>query len=188
MADAPTLRSGTPQSQALYAGGAFLVQLADIEMIAPGVANLSPAEHEALQRFTLLWTLFEVQVIENSASAIKIAEVIGRIDPQIIEACRFQEQLGYFQDRYVEEGNINYRFEHLHLRNNDNPELVRSVLLGENKDVEAQLIACLTIVYRFRNNFFHGLKWAYGLQDQLDNFTHSANLLRKCLEKLPHGI
>lgn len=165
-----------------------MVQLADIEMIAPGVANLSPVEHEALQRFTLLWTLFEAQLLENNASARKIAEVIERLDPQIIEAYWFQEQLVYFQDRYIEDGNTNYRFEHLHLRKNDNPEMVRSVLLGENRDIKAQLIVCLTIIYRFRNNFFHGLKWAYGLQEQFDNFTHSANLLKRCLEKLPHGI
>lgn len=165
-----------------------MVQLADIEMIAPGVANLSQAEHEALQRFTLLWTLFEAQVLESNASVRKIAEVVEQLGPQAFEVDWFQEQLVYFQDRYIEDGNTNYRFEHLHLRNNDNPEHVKSVLLGENIDIKAQLIACLTIVYRFRNNFFHGLKWAYGLQEQFDNFTHSANLLKKCLEKLRHGI
>ena len=165
-----------------------MVQLADIEMIAPGVANLSPAEQEALQRFTLLWTLFEAQVLENNASVRKIAEVVEQHGFQALGIDWFQEQLVYFQHRYIEDGNINYRFEHLHMRNNDNPERVRSVLLGENIDINAQLIACLTIVYRFRNNFFHGIKWAYGLQKQLDNFTQSANLLKKCLEKFPHGI
>ncbi|MBJ7553424.1 hypothetical protein [Marinomonas spartinae] len=165
-----------------------MVQLADIEMIAPGIANLSLAEHEALNRFTLLWTLFEAQVLENNASVRKIAEVVELLEPQTFEIDWFQEQLVYFQKRYIEDGNTNYHFEHLHLRDNDNPEHVRSVLLGENIDIKAQLIACLAIVYRFRNNFFHGLKWAYGIQDQLDNFTHSANLLKKCLEKLPHGI
>lgn len=165
-----------------------MIQLADIEKIAPGVADLSPAEHEALQNFTLLWTLFEAQVLESSASVRKIAEKVTNLDPQIIEGHWFQEHLAYFSNRYMEDGKTNYRFDLLYLRNNDDPELVQSVLTGEDFGRKDQLIVCLTIIYRFRNNFFHGLKWAYGLREQYDNFTHSANLLSKCLERFPHGI
>lgn len=165
-----------------------MVQLADIERIAPGVANLSPEEHEAIQRFTLLWTLFEAQVLQNNASVNKIAEIVDNLDIQVVDDDWFKEQLIYFKERYVGGGNTNYRFDHLQLRNKDDPERVRSVLVGENEDPKDQLIACLTIVYRFRNNFFHGLKWAYGIQEQFDNFTHSASLLKMCLEKLPYGI
>jgi hypothetical protein len=165
-----------------------VIQLADIERVAPGVANLSPEEHEAIQRFTLLWTLFEAQVLQNNASVSKIAEIVNNPDLQVADGDWFKEQLIYFKERYVEGSNTNYRFDHLNLRNNDKPELVRSVLVGENEDQKDQLIACLTIVYRFRNNFFHGLKWAYGIQEQFDNFTHSATLLKMCLEKLPRSI
>ncbi|WP_223507901.1 hypothetical protein [Pseudomonas sp. BF-B-25] len=165
-----------------------MIQLADIERIAPGVANLSPEEHEALQKFTLLWTLFEAQVLEYKASANKISEKIDNIEAHILDGGWFEEHLAYFSDRYVENGETNYRFDHLHLRKNDDPNLVRAVLIGENLDTKSQLLACLIIVYRFRNNFFHGIKWAYGLRDQLGNFTHSAKLLAKCLEKVPSGI
>lgn len=165
-----------------------MVQLADIERIAPGVVNLTPEEHEALQRFTLLWTLFEAQVLENNASVRKISEKTKGIDPKIIDGEWFKDHLAYFSNRYIEDGRTNYHFDLLHLRKNDNPDLVRSVLTGKNTDSVSQLIACLTIVYRFRNNFFHGIKWAYGLRDQLNNFTHSAILIGKYLEKVPRGI
>lgn len=147
-----------------------MVQLADIEKVAPGVANLSHEEHEALQRFTLLWTLFEAQDLDSNASVRKISEKVENIDPQLINNAWFKEHLSYFSNRYVQDGVTNYHFDHLHLRNKDNPDLVRAVLTGECVDPASQLIVCLTIVYRFRNNFFHGLKWAYGLQDQLENF------------------
>lgn len=165
-----------------------MVQLADIERVAPGVAHLSPEEHEALQRFTLLWTLFEAQVLESSASARKISEKVQNLEPDIIRGDWFAEHLDYFSHRYIDGNNTNHRFENLHLRNNDKPDLVRDVLTGENADPASQLIGCLIIVYRFRNNFFHGIKWAYGLQGQYDNFTHSACLLRKVLERVPNGI
>jgi hypothetical protein len=164
-----------------------VIQLADIERIAPGVANLSSEEHEALQKFTLLWTLFEAQVLEYEASANKIFEKIDKIEAHILDDGWFEEHLAYFSDRYVENGKTNNRFDHLHLRKNDDPSLVRAVLIGENLDAKAQLLACLIIVYRFRNNFFHGIKWAYGLRNQLENFTHSVKLLAKYLEKVPNG-
>lgn len=165
-----------------------MVQLAGIERIAPGVENLSTEEHEALQRFTLLWTLFEAQVLGSNASVRKISEKVERIVPEIISGGWFTVHLDYFSSRYIDGGNTNCRFASLHLRNNDSPDLVRAVLTGENVNPASQLIGCLIIVYRFRNNFFHGIKWAYSLQDQLENFTHSASLLRKYLEKVPNGI
>ena len=165
-----------------------MVQLADIERIAPGVANLLPEEHEALLLFTLLWTLFEAQMLGSNASVRKISEKVVNVAPEIIRGGWFSEHLEYFSNRYVDGVNTNERFENLHLRDNDNPDLVRAVLTGENADPGDQLIGCLIIVYRFRNNFFHGIKWAYDLQDQFDNFTHSACLLRKFLERVPKGI
>ena len=165
-----------------------MVQLVDIEKIAPGVENLSAREHEALQMFTLLWTLFEAQILGNNASVRKISEIVESIEPEIIAGGWFIEHLDYFSNRYIDGGNTNHHFENLHLRNNDNPDLVRAVLTGESVDPVLQLTGCLIIVYRFRNNFFHGIKWAYGLHDQLENFTHSAFLLKKFLEKVPNAI
>jgi hypothetical protein len=36
-----------------------------------------------------------------------------------------------------------------------------------------------------RNNLFHGAKWAYGLRDQRENFTHANTVLMRLLER--HG-
>lgn len=165
-----------------------MFHLADIEGIAPGVANLTSEELAALQRFTLLWTLFEAQMLGSNASVKKISEIVESLEPEIIDGGWFSEHLNYFSNRYVNDGNTNYRFENLHLRNHDNPDLVRAVLTGDDVDPISQLISCLIIVFRFRNNFFHGIKWAYSLQEQLDNFTHSACLLRKLLERVPNDI
>jgi len=153
----------------------------DIEQVAPGVCDLSQDEHSALQRFTLLWSLFEAQKLDERASVRKIEDKVNLL---ALNPNWFNNELEYFKGRYIEEGTSNYHFDNLHLRPTDNPQRVISVLKGEITDPKEQLIACLTIVYRFRNNFFHGLKWAYGLKDQLNNFTHAVNLLKNSLAKM----
>ena len=157
------------------------MNLQDIKSISSGVARLSEEEHEALYRFTLLWSLFEAQKLKRDAS---VREIKKKVEQLNIEENWFQEQLDYFRDRYTsDDGATNDRFSGLRLSTKD-ADQVRSVLVGSEPDPKEQLISCLTIVYRFRNNFFHGEKWAYELQGQLDNFTNSSNLLKKCLVEL----
>jgi hypothetical protein len=117
----------------------------------------------------------------------KITDKIQTLPPDLFASNWFHDQFAYFVNRYVEAGATNYLFTQLHMRNNDNPALVKAVLLGENIKPSDQLIACLVIVYRFRNNFFHGLKWAYGLRNQLDNFTHASTLLAECMKRFQRG-
>lgn len=69
------------KSGLMKSGGDSVVQLADIERIALGVENLSTVEHEVLQRFTLLWTLFEAQILVSNVSVKKISEKVESIEP-----------------------------------------------------------------------------------------------------------
>lgn len=156
----------------------------DIERIAPGVAGLSSGELIALHRFTIMWTLFEFQFLASNASARQIKEKTGVLfDKGILQDVWFKPQLDHFVNRYVTDGKTNKKFDDLHLRRGDDPDLVKAVLLGQNKNSKDELSACLIIVYRFRNNFFHGLKWAYGLKEQQENFEQSIELLKNCIER-----
>ncbi|MDB5765015.1 MAG: hypothetical protein JWQ21_4010 [Herminiimonas sp.] len=156
-----------------------------IERFSPGFNNLSSAEKEAIQTFTLMWTLFEAQILGTNASAQKIKESTKKWNESgdLKDSGWYQEQLDYFIARYVDAGDTNDRFNHLELRANDDLGLVSSVLKGVNKNHVDQLTAILIIVLRFRNNFFHGIKWAYGMQGQQKNFEHSIELLKNCLDK-----
>ena len=44
------------------------------------------------------------------------------------------------------------------------------------------ILALLIIVYRLRNNLFHGEKWNYYFKDQLGNFTHASAILMRTVE------
>jgi len=145
---------------------------------APGFSDLQQQEKDAVMQFSLLWSLFEAQVLKSSASSNSILKKCQKWSQQgVLRLDTVQCFLDYFKKRYIEQGKPNDRFKHLHLRKNDKPELVKNVLRGIETDLGNILAVLLIILYRYRNNFFHGIKWAYNFHDQLGNFTNANQLL-----------
>ncbi|HIF6100512.1 hypothetical protein ACSTLI_15045 [Vibrio parahaemolyticus] len=156
-----------------------------LEKYAPGFEDLKQRDLRASSEFAFLWTLFEAQVLDTNASSRKIkAKSKEWLAAGLLNEQFWVNHLNYFKDRYIDNGVTNQKFNALNLRDGDDPELIREVLLGNNQNVDDTLAACLIIVLRFRNNFFHGLKWAYGMKDQHQNFETSIGLMSLCLEKL----
>lgn len=153
---------------------------------APGFQALPEQDRAAIFYFTFLWSLFEAQVMNNFARADVIcAKADQWRDAGTLDAEQYNAELAYFRARYFANGAFTHHFDHLHLRPADQPDLVRSVLDGSNNDTRDRLLTILMIVWRFRNNLFHGEKWAYQLQDQLSNFTHANAILMRLLDR--HG-
>ena len=154
---------------------------------APGYKELSERERRAIMDFAMLWSLFEAQVLNENGSAnaivSKVHEWYGR---GLLAREQFEPFLRYFVERYVAEGALNSRFAHLHLRNNDHRDLVERVLLAAANNENLSLVEVaavpLIIVWRYRNNFFHGIKWAYQMRDQFDNFNKANHLLMLALD------
>jgi hypothetical protein len=152
-----------------------------------GYELLSDSERISISNFSLIWSLFEAQLLEENASAKKIiAKCSEWNDQHGIDEKLVDDHLAYFQNRYIENGESNDKYDNLNLRKNDEPNLILSVLKGENNDLQRKLASCLIIILRFRNNYFHGIKWAYKFADQKDNFDRSCNLLTVCLDKYAH--
>ena len=149
---------------------------------APGFPALSEAELEAITVFSFLWSLFEAKALNERGSADAIAASAARWarDGQLTPET-FGQELAYFRNRYVTDGEFNDHFDHLHLRANDAPELVRKALNGEDGAPEEIAAAVLIVVYRFRNNLFQETKWAYELRGQLDSFMHANNALMRAM-------
>jgi len=140
---------------------------------APGFNELPEEDRLAIMHFSLLWSFFEAEALKTNASAAAILAVVHEwADQGRLNVAAFAESLGYFKARYFKNGTATQHFQRLSLRKNDNPSLVEAVLRGENTNPADSVSALLIIVYRLRNNLFHGVKWAYGISGQLDNFTH----------------
>ncbi len=150
---------------------------------ATGFDDLPEEDREAIFHFSLLWSFFEARALHTRGSANAILKVThGWAYHGQLTLAPFEESLAYFRARYVANGEPTQLFDGLALRNNDKPALVLSVLKGENTNVADSVATLLIVVFRLRNNLFHGVKWAYGIMGQRENFTHANAALMSALE------
>lgn len=154
-----------------------------LEKNALGFSALSPDERAAPMHFSLLWSCFEAQALNTHGSTDAIDSWIRNLDHQNkLNAAAFDVALAYFKDRYFSNGVFTHNFHSLNLPNNDSSALVKDVLSGRNVNHVDSVIAVFLIIYRFRNNYFHGPKWSYELRDQLTNFTAANESLMSIME------
>lgn len=146
-----------------------------LEINAAGFAELSQEERSAPMHFSLLWSYFEAEALGTNGSSNRIETWLRSLyDCGKLDTERFACALTYFKERYFCNGQFTQSFHSLGLRENDKLDLVTNVISGRNVVPIDGVVALFIVIYRFRNNYFHGPKWAYHLQDQLTNFK-SAN-------------
>lgn len=148
-----------------------------------GYDSLEEIEKCTIYHFTLLWTLFEAQILNTNGNAHEICKAVAKLSDKVkIDISDVNTVKNYFTRRYISDGEYNEIFDRLDFRSNDKKSLVVEVLTGKNDNLDDQIIALLIIVLRLRNNFFHGKKWAYDINGQIENFKHANELLKYVLE------
>jgi hypothetical protein len=148
----------------------------------PGFGDLSEKECDAVTNFSLLWMVFESKILNMDGNATSITNAVDAwSNAGLLSENDYDDALAYFRKRYFAEGDFTHHFDNLHLKNNDITRLVRSVLDGTNNVPRDRVLAILIIIYRYRNNLFHGVKWQYQLKDQFDNFNHANRVLMQIL-------
>jgi len=137
--------------------------------------NLNAEQLDVIKDFTLLWNIYENRIFDTHFS---IDELERKVRNSRFEIDEFEAILTYFQNRYVDGLSTNDRFGYLNFRRNDRQDLVEGVLLGNVTDNANKIIALGIIVYRLRNNLFHGVKNFEHLNGQVDNFTNANEYLK----------
>jgi hypothetical protein len=154
-----------------------------LEENAWGFRELFEEERSAIMEFSFLWSLFEAKALNTHGNGDAIVRVSERWQEEgLLTGQTFKSELTYFQNRYWKDGDFTYHFHNLHLRPGNKPDLVKRVLWDETADLSKVAAAVLIIVLRFRDNLFHGLKWAYQIRGQLENFSHANAALMQAIE------
>ena len=161
-----------------------------LKCLACELKGLSLEELNAIIQFTFLWMIFEGKVLKRRANVQTIQAVSRKWKKdKLIGRDTFSCELAYFKKRYADNGNVesNWRFNG-HLFPPDIPagtekDQVKRVLICEDEKPKQIVSAVLIIVYRYRNNLFHGNKWVDNmLKNQLENFTHANNVLEQAIK------
>lgn len=141
--------------------------------------NLTESDLVEVKNFALVWNIFEGHICNFTIE--KIEEKLANIELVITD---FRVYIDYFKDRYITGGEMNDRFENLQLRRSDRPHFVARTLLGTEISTRDCVLATTIIVYRFRNNLFHGLKEMHSIESQRNNFNNANQFLMKLIDKL----
>lgn len=145
---------------------------------------LLPETYRTLSSFTVLWNYFEQRKCLNAASPKVLHDLAQAFDPANGLNAELQEALAYWRQRYVERGAVNHLFETLHFRNGDNKAVATAAILGTTNDSTDLFEGLLTVIYRLRNNLFHGLKQLDQLNDQRENLANACLALAGAIRLL----
>lgn len=143
--------------------------------------DLSENDLISVKDFALIWNVFESNVCLSSFSIQTVEDELKNHNFEINEFIPF---LDYFKNRYITNGTVNGRFQHLNFRNNDRKEHVENVLLGNNINTKEIILAIVIIVYRLRNNLFHGVKNIQVIDEQRPNFENANGFLQLLLDRI----
>lgn len=149
---------------------------------------LTDAAQQAVANFTTMWNLFESIHCNNRASVRTFEAALKHYHPdQVAEATveMFRTCLLFWQKRYYTPDGFSPLFNRLNFRQNDRKDVVEKVLANNVHDSQAEMLAVMIIIYRLRNNLFHGLKFIDMLNDQVENLTNASRCLAAIMEAIP---
>lgn len=130
--------------------------------------------------FSLLWSLFEAKLCDTFADAPKLVGVANGFGGKALDA-PMQEAFNYWRGRYVDAAGTNQRFNELFHRPIGR-DIAGPILVSAPPDEAAKLRCLLLIVYRLRNNLFHGTKEIRTFNEQKDNLGHGCNVLANVMD------
>jgi len=71
-----------------------------------GYRDLNPQIKVTLMYFSMAWSIFEFQALDNNASPDSIARFVDEKVPADYDFSAFEEAFSYYTQRYVDEGKI----------------------------------------------------------------------------------
>lgn len=141
-------------------------------------AQLEPKTLETVSDFTLMWSIFEGSEAHNENVVDQIGDLSKRV-ARIMPPDAIDAQLAYWSKRYIHEnGEPTEHFHYLYFRKVSQVEKSLNVLRNRDTSFEDKIEVCLLIVYRYRNNLFHGIKDITLLNAQVENLRSAVELLQ----------
>ena len=168
----------------------MIEKIDELDWIMNFFNNSSDLKSEGIDRvrnFSLLWNLFEKYACKKNANVDSISKAVNNISAkETITPELITRHIDYFSTRYLnQDKSANIIFEKLKFRSNHSDQDIKQKIIATLRkselDPNENLKALLFILYRFRNNLFHGEKNVIKLYEQVENFIVANDLLTKVL-------
>ncbi len=148
----------------------------------PNAPEFNRDDIKAVTDFSLMWNLFEFEMGNQQMSIQQIAICASQIVTKSPRNNFYQKYLEYFQSRYINNiSTTNNLFDGLAFRPNDKKDFVANVLIENDTNPSNIIEAILIILYRLRNNLFHGQKELHNIHTQHNNFNIANQFLAEVL-------
>ena len=141
-----------------------------------GYSELGPHDVRAIQNFTFLWSIFEARRLNNDGNVPAIMAIVDKY-AAALRPEPYQRAIAHFRARYFDGAALTDNFRRLYLPERDYIILVERFVRGDPLTLRDIVAALLIIVYRIRNNLFHGNKWDGDMQDERMNFSQANDVL-----------
>jgi hypothetical protein len=147
-----------------------------------------------VRNFVFLWNIYETYACNKFANIQAIDQAVEHLNGlEPITLDELTPYVNYFANRYFNaDGTETVRFAGLKFRGNAGDQaaqnLVRQVLTRAEVQPKEVLKALLYILFRFRNNLFHGEKQIITLDTQIDNFIAANNILAIVLDRMKRNF
>ena len=151
---------------------------------APFYSILPTDEVETLKNFSVLWSYTEALCFKGRANKGEIANFARREKNGVANIQRIRTAYAYYSDRYFLEQDAARRLSQLCPQPEGRKIEERLIEIRQiSKPANSDMIEfALLVVYRLRNNFFHGAKANYGYVGQKLNFEHAVAVLMETCE------
>lgn len=155
-----------------------------------GYADLDEEDRSAIREFSLIWSVFEMQVLLGDARVDAMINYIDELvktldeDSKALLVAPFIPHLTYFRDQFVdtEQSSTNQVFDKIRFERIEHKELVSHVLIKLSHDTPELVKALFIIVHCLRDSLFRGLKWRRCSKKQRDDLYHAAKVLMKATD------
>jgi hypothetical protein len=138
---------------------------------------------QPLLHFALMWNMFEGELCDASASVSKLRSVADLLaQRELLSHPAATTFVDFVRDRYWANESVTNRFHSLCFRTAHESNAVIAVLSGEAVSTPEIIYAMLLVIYRYRNNTFHGLKEVAEVLGSQELFDQSARFLGAALE------
>jgi len=137
---------------------------------------------ESILLFSYIWNLFEREICEKNALIKNVSqyiELLNNIDSKTDDMDRLWK---HFQSRYVSGGIATEKFNDFVFNDDCIKSIALTTLTNDNPSLKDKIETILRIVFRLRNNLFHGEKDVSKLYEQNELFSKANEFLSILLD------